>query len=190
MAESPRKPFEASAARHRPIFSTRTAAEDVSRLAPSDSVALSSEDSTRRFHLHVSAAANPYQPLTSASRPSPRRHARVQNLLDGLAQWWHGPAHHHDEERDLRGRPLERDHTEDADPKKERRRHKPSTNATVPSEKLGTFSGVFVPTTLNVLSILMFLRFGFILGQGGVLGMMGKMAYFFCVGRTLLRPGL
>ncbi len=39
--------------------------------------------------------------------------------------------------------------------------------------KLGTFSGVFVPTTLNVLSILMFLRFGFILGQSGVLGMMG-----------------
>ena len=42
------------------------------------------------------------------------------------------------------------------------------------SDKLGTFSGVFVPTTLNVLSILMFLRFGFILGQGGVLGIMGE----------------
>lgn len=40
--------------------------------------------------------------------------------------------------------------------------------------KLGTFSGVFVPTTLNVLSILMFIRFGFILGQSGFLGMMGK----------------
>ncbi|SCU77948.1 LADA_0A03004g1_1 [Lachancea dasiensis] len=36
--------------------------------------------------------------------------------------------------------------------------------------KLGTFDGVFVPTTLNVLSILMFLRFGFIIGQMGVLG--------------------
>lgn len=41
-------------------------------------------------------------------------------------------------------------------------------------EKLGTFSGVFVPTCLNVLSILMFLRFGFILGQAGVVGIMGK----------------
>lgn len=41
-------------------------------------------------------------------------------------------------------------------------------------EKLGTFSGVFVPTSLNVLSILMFLRFGFILGQSGVIGMMGE----------------
>jgi potassium/chloride transporter 9 len=46
------------------------------------------------------------------------------------------------------------------------------------SEKLGTFSGVFVPTTLNVLSILMFIRFGFILGQGGVLGTMGE--FYLC----------
>ncbi|KAL2707491.1 Transmembrane amino acid transporter protein [Kluyveromyces marxianus] len=36
--------------------------------------------------------------------------------------------------------------------------------------KLGTFNGVFVPTALNVLSILMFLRFGFIIGQMGILG--------------------
>jgi len=43
------------------------------------------------------------------------------------------------------------------------------------TSKLGTFAGVFVPTTLNVLSILMFLRFGFILGQTGVVGMMGKL---------------
>ncbi|OBT70368.1 hypothetical protein VE03_00131 [Pseudogymnoascus sp. 23342-1-I1] len=42
-------------------------------------------------------------------------------------------------------------------------------------DKLGTFSGVFVPTCLNVLSILMFLRFGFILGQAGVLGILGML---------------
>lgn len=39
------------------------------------------------------------------------------------------------------------------------------------ANKLGTFEGVFIPTTLNVLSILMFLRFGFILGQTGILCM-------------------
>lgn len=30
-----------------------------------------------------------------------------------------------------------------------------------------------MPTTLNVLSILMFLRFGFILGQSGIVGTLG-----------------
>lgn len=36
--------------------------------------------------------------------------------------------------------------------------------------KLDTFSGVFLPTSLNVLLILMFLRFGLIIGQLGILG--------------------
>jgi potassium/chloride transporter 9 len=49
------------------------------------------------------------------------------------------------------------------------------------NEKLGTFSGVFVPTCLNVLSILMFLRFGFILGQAGVVGMMGMLIAAYAV---------
>lgn len=40
----------------------------------------------------------------------------------------------------------------------------------VSKKKLATFEGVFLPTTLNVLSILMFLRFGFIVGQMGIMG--------------------
>jgi solute carrier family 12 (potassium/chloride transporters), member 9 len=43
------------------------------------------------------------------------------------------------------------------------------------TDKLNTLSGVFVPTSLNVLSILMFIRFGFILGQGGLIGMLGML---------------
>lgn len=39
--------------------------------------------------------------------------------------------------------------------------------------KLGLTSGVFIPVFLNILSILMFLRFGLILGQVGFLGFMG-----------------
>lgn len=42
-------------------------------------------------------------------------------------------------------------------------------------QKLATFEGVFVPTTLNVLSILMFLRFSFIVGQTGLLGTLGLL---------------
>ncbi|CZT47533.1 related to na+/k+/2cl-cotransporter [Rhynchosporium secalis] len=48
-------------------------------------------------------------------------------------------------------------------------------------EKLGMFSGVYVPTCLNVLSILMFLRFGFILGQSGVLGIMGMLVASYAI---------
>jgi len=53
--------------------------------------------------------------------------------------------------------------------------------------KLGTFSGVFVPVMSNILSILMFLRFGFILGQAGVLGMMGELCGFSAVYQTIDR---
>ncbi|KAK5264625.1 hypothetical protein LTR96_010105 [Exophiala xenobiotica] len=49
------------------------------------------------------------------------------------------------------------------------------------TDKLGTFSGVFVPTSLNVLSILMFIRFGFILGQSGVVGMLGMLAIAYLI---------
>jgi hypothetical protein len=39
--------------------------------------------------------------------------------------------------------------------------------------KLGMVSGVYIPVFLNILSILMFLRFGVILGQVGFVGMFG-----------------
>lgn len=40
-------------------------------------------------------------------------------------------------------------------------------------EKLGAVSGVYIPVCLSILSILMFLRFGLILGQIGLLGILG-----------------
>lgn len=41
------------------------------------------------------------------------------------------------------------------------------------SSKLGLLSGVYIPVCLNIMSILMFLRFGLILGQVGFLGILG-----------------
>ena len=58
-----------------------------------------------------------------------------------------------------------------------------SFNEVQNSGKLGTYSGVFVPTILNVLSVLMFLRFGFVLGQAGFMAMTGKSLCAFSVER-------
>lgn len=41
--------------------------------------------------------------------------------------------------------------------------------------KLGVLSGVYIPVCLSILSILMFLRFGLILGQIGLVGIIGMM---------------
>lgn len=40
--------------------------------------------------------------------------------------------------------------------------------------KLGMASGVYIPVCLNIMSILMFLRFGSILGQVGFIGILGE----------------
>lgn len=48
-------------------------------------------------------------------------------------------------------------------------------------QKLDTFEGVFLPTTLNVLSILMFLRFGFIIGQMGIVGTLGLLVMSYAI---------
>ncbi|KAF9435729.1 hypothetical protein BGZ76_005622 [Entomortierella beljakovae] len=45
--------------------------------------------------------------------------------------------------------------------------------ATTKSSKLGVFSGVFVPCVLSIWGIILFLRFGFIISQAGVIGTLG-----------------
>lgn len=47
--------------------------------------------------------------------------------------------------------------------------------------KLGTVSGVYVPVFLSIMSILMFLRFGLILGQIGFVGMLGLTKQPICI---------
>lgn len=133
---------------------------------------------------------NPYDPATNDTVPPPRRHSFTRRLL-----------RLHDSANDFEPASLVRRRSasgyrkshivhdggqqSSAPPMHSGIEHKKRDAETTPRPglgprpigghgKLGTFSGVFVPTCLNVLSIIMFLRFGFILGQGGVLGMMGS----------------
>ncbi|KAL7625096.1 hypothetical protein AAE478_004310 [Parahypoxylon ruwenzoriense] len=47
--------------------------------------------------------------------------------------------------------------------------------------KLGVAAGVFVPVVLNIISILMFLRFGSIMGRIGLLGMLGLLVIAYTI---------
>ena len=117
------------------------------------------------------APSNPYEPATEDSTPPPREYELTKKFL-----------HIHSHDGYLRRRSasgtrktlgeetsLLQEHNE-----AESKRAYGDPSAPKPGlgprpiggdEKLGMFSGVYVPTCLNVLSILMFLRFGFILGQ-------------------------
>lgn len=53
--------------------------------------------------------------------------------------------------------------------------------ATTNSSKLGVFSGVFIPCVLSIWGIILFLRFGFIIGQAGVMGTMGMFVIGYAI---------
>jgi solute carrier family 12 (potassium/chloride transporters), member 9 len=179
-------------------FQTRTATDEREELSRRYSTLPDQESSPsspkRRLILEDARALkppNPYDPATNHTAPLPRRHSFTRRLL-----------HLHDGANDFEPPSLVRKRSVSghrksfpinngeeqplAPPTHNGTDHKKQdTDTAIPKPglgprpvgghgKLGTFSGVFVPTCLNVLSILMFLRFGFILGQGGVLGMMGQ----------------
>lgn len=115
--------------------------------------------------------SNPYEPDTNDSTPPPRNYSFTKRLFhigDGgndmsQARRPSNGRRKHDVSR--RNSVTAQKHSDigklDGDPT--------IKTGLVPrpvggNEKLGMFSGVYVPTCLNVLSILMFLRFGFILG--------------------------
>ena len=51
-------------------------------------------------------------------------------------------------------------------------KNQPSKNNASPRTKFGTFGGVFTPCTLTILGVIMFLRFGQVVGQAGILQVM------------------
>ncbi|KAL4944882.1 hypothetical protein BDV06DRAFT_186027 [Aspergillus oleicola] len=159
-----------SASWRRPNFSTRTAQEDESRLDP-----VSPEETARLLNRQSAVPFQSYgsvNPDTSAS--SAQRHSSPSKVLGYFSSWWNngnndaGPS----------SAPKAAGPDASVDHKGGNGEKYRSSNS---SDKFTTFSGVFVPTSLNVLSILMFLRFGFILGQAGLLGMLGLLAISYTI---------
>ncbi|MCJ1470091.1 hypothetical protein MMC07_008736 [Pseudocyphellaria aurata] len=165
--------------RSRPSFSTRTATDDASRLDRRASVepATSADQETphRSDELPTDELQHwsPTHEVTKKIHDSNHRNHRPANLRDRSSSGRPKNGHASRSQISLTMQMHKYSETgggegTSIDPKAG------SMNRPIyRSDKLGTFSGVFVPTVLNVLSILMFLRFGFILGQSGVIGIMG-----------------
>ncbi|KAL4906539.1 hypothetical protein BDW74DRAFT_167184 [Aspergillus multicolor] len=148
-----------------------------SRLDPSEPANASPEETARLLHWRPAGQHQNYGSINAqASESIDRRRSLPSNFLGYFSGWWRNRENNadlpttsleagslRDASVDHKGRNGERYHSSDA------------------SDKFTTFSGVFVPTSLNVLSILMFLRFGFILGQAGLLGMIGLLAISYTI---------
>ncbi|KAI9841195.1 MAG: Vacuolar cation-chloride cotransporter 1 [Sclerophora amabilis] len=167
----------------RSSFMTRSATDDAAQLGRRSS-ALSPPAQSTEHPSHSEEPDNPYEPETYSSQPSPR-HFEFTKKVFGQEPSSEAERLRNNESKRSHGLPFLKDHSLTAQmhggpENKGRNGNDDSPRGVMPRPvggkgKLGTFSGVFVPTSLNVLSILMFLRFGFILGQGGVLGTMGML---------------
>ena len=172
-------------------FRSRTATDNTGALSRSDSnhEAQPSSAATLQTDDNVDAdeTMNPYEPATDGSTP-PREHTFTKQLLhvnphDVLLDAQPARTRSSSARRTQSGgvvadNSLTLQMHNVAESKKISSDFKKAGLGPRPvggSEKLDTFSGVFVPTVLNVLSILMFLRFGFLLGQLGLFGMMGML---------------
>jgi hypothetical protein len=172
--------------REQSSFQSRTASDVAGQLDKrwsnlgDEEVGSSSPAGTSRRGL--GGTTNPYEPATNASTPPPRTHSFTKWLFNwgsdapNIGDTVNGAS---DPRGGMRRRSphignLEQDPaTIQIHNRLESKKANGDPSAPRPglgprpvggSDKLGMFSGVYVPTCLNVLSILMFLRFGFLLG--------------------------
>lgn len=181
MTSKGRPPLEGSTRQHS-NFQARSARDEAGELNRRFSMLVdeSPSPSERARPLKSNKPYNPYEPATNATTPPPKDHSRTRKLLhlpspDGA----NGSSNMR--RRSTSGRRKTTPHTIGDDSltvqmhnAAESKRANGDSSTPKPGlgprpiggdEKLGMFSGVYVPTCLNVLSILMFLRFGFILGS-------------------------
>jgi hypothetical protein len=181
-------PRPKNASREHSNFQSRTASDVAGELTKRWSIlgqegpdAPSPDDNNSR---HASAgSANPYEPATNDSIPPPRsysftkrvfgwfltseeneQHANGASDPGGVAQ--RGPSqngHMVPDPTTIQAHNRAENKKANGDPSVPRPGMGPRPVGG--TDKLGMFSGVYVPTCLNVLSILMFLRFGFLLGR-------------------------
>ncbi|KAE8452439.1 hypothetical protein EG329_000341 [Mollisiaceae sp. DMI_Dod_QoI] len=191
------RPAHLGSIRSHSNFQTRTARDDAGELNRRSSMLPEEQDTVTATSEsqppQPNEAPNPYEPATNDSTPPPHEHDLTRRLVHLQPHDGRGYSASRPRRSISRRRKVSTSRQSEAmgvDPSTAQVNtsgdHKAIGDSSVTkpglgprpvggNQKLGMFSGVYVPTCLNVLSILMFLRFGFILGQGGVLGIMGML---------------
>ncbi|KAJ9602409.1 hypothetical protein H2200_012951 [Cladophialophora chaetospira] len=170
-----------SVSRRGPAFLTRTATDEAAQLLRRSSLPPTPEQ--RPQSVHGGSLHNPSRPATAQSVAADHLPDGANDTKSRIYGTFDGPPDRPDAEQQpdpiVTGPTVPEDtsaaHSLEASGKLEKSEVSKASNPLRPvggSEKLGMVSGVFVPTSLNVLSILMFIRFGFILGQSGAVAML------------------
>ena len=170
-------------ARGRPTFLTRSATDDAEQLQRRSSLP-PVPGQTPSTEAVAFAATGQHSQQVFKAQPKPiQRHdsasQALENVLDGQTD---GKMDVESRNNSRQGKTDLHFHGDSLSPyfhlRKQKEDNAPKSGAPRPvggTQKLNTLSGVFIPTSLNVFSILMFIRFGFILGQSGVFGIMGML---------------